>query len=69
MSRTPPIHSVVRHPSIRGIGLRYALGMVLPAAGVALVVWTVIQLFVAQTTPAPVRPVATAAPASAPARP
>jgi hypothetical protein len=68
MFRIPPISSVVRHPSIRGLGFRYALGLVLPAAGVALVVWTVIQLFIAQTTAGPVRKV-TAAASSAPAQP
>jgi hypothetical protein len=59
----------VRHPSIRGFGFRYALGLVLPAAGIALVVWTVIQLFVAQTAPAPARRAAVAAPSTAPDRP
>jgi hypothetical protein len=43
----------MRHPSIRGIGFRYVLGLVLPVAGVALVVWTVIQLFIAETVPRP----------------
>jgi hypothetical protein len=58
----------MRHPSIRGIGIRYLLGLILPATGFVLVVWTVIQLFVAQTAPAPRRG-ARHAPASAPSTP
>jgi len=43
----------MRHPSIRGVGLRYALGLALPVTGIALVAWVVIQLFIAETAPKP----------------
>jgi hypothetical protein len=35
----------MRHPSIRGIGIRYVLALTLPISGVALVLYTVAQLF------------------------
>lgn len=35
----------MRHPSIRGIGIRYVLALTLPVTGVALVLYTVAQLF------------------------
>jgi len=34
-----------RHPSIRGIGIRYILALTLPVTGVVLVLYTVAQLF------------------------
>jgi len=34
----------MRHPSIRGIGLRYALALTLPVTGMILVLFTVAQL-------------------------
>jgi hypothetical protein len=34
----------MRHPSIRGIGLRYVLALTLPVTGVILVLSTVAQL-------------------------
>jgi len=34
-----------RHPSIRGIGIRYVLALTLPVTGVVLVLFTVAQLF------------------------
>lgn len=46
----------MRHPSIRGVGFRYALGLVLPVTGIALVAWVVVQLFIAQTAPRSQRP-------------
>ena len=59
----------MRHPSIRGIGIRYVLALTLPVTGVALVLYTVAQLFgfslrerrAANVAPAPTH----AAPASA----
>lgn len=35
----------MRHPSIRGIGIRYVLALTLPITGVVLVLYTVAQLF------------------------
>jgi hypothetical protein len=34
----------MRHPSIRGIGIRYVLALTLPITGVALVLYTLVQL-------------------------
>ena len=34
----------MRHPSIRGIGIRYVLALTLPITGVALVLYTLAQL-------------------------
>jgi len=34
-----------KHPSIRGIGIRYILALTLPITGVVLVLFTVAQLF------------------------
>lgn len=34
----------MRHPSIRGIGIRFVLAMTLPVTGIALVLWTLAQL-------------------------
>ena len=42
---SPSESSRVRHPSIRGIGIRYLLALTLPITGVVLVLYTVAQLF------------------------
>lgn len=42
---SPAESSRVRHPSIRGIGIRYLLALTLPITGVVLVLYTVAQLF------------------------
>ena len=34
----------MRHPSIRGIGIRYLMALTLPITGVALVLYTLAQL-------------------------
>ena len=39
----------MRHHSTRGIGFRFLLGLTLPLTGLALVIWTVVQLFIFQT--------------------
>lgn len=36
----------MRHPSIRGVGVRFALALALPVTGIALVLWTVAQLLI-----------------------
>ena len=36
----------MRHPSIRGVGVRFALALTLPVTGIALVLWTVAQLLI-----------------------
>jgi hypothetical protein len=36
----------MRHPSVRGIGIRFVLAMTLPVTGIALVLWTVAQLLI-----------------------
>ena len=38
----------MRHPSVRGFGIRFALALVLPITGIGLVIWTVAQLIVYQ---------------------
>jgi hypothetical protein len=40
----------MRHPSIRGFGIRYVIGCTLPATGIALVVYTAVQLTIALAT-------------------
>jgi hypothetical protein len=40
----------MRHPSIRGIGIRFILAMTLPVTGIALVLWTVAQLLIYEVT-------------------
>jgi hypothetical protein len=40
----------MRHPSIRGIGIRFLLAMTLPVTGIALVLWTVAQLLIYEIT-------------------
>ena len=39
----------MRHASVRGFGIRYILAMTLPVTGMALVLYTVVQLVIAQT--------------------
>ncbi|MBI4364425.1 MAG: hypothetical protein HY568_03260 [Candidatus Latescibacteria bacterium] len=34
----------MRHPSIRGIGIRYVLALTLPVTGLTLVLYTLVQL-------------------------
>jgi hypothetical protein len=38
----------MRHPSVRGFGIRFALALVLPITGIGLVIWTVTQLIIYQ---------------------
>jgi len=38
----------MRHASVRGLGIRYLLALTLPVSGLALVLYTVVQLFIAQ---------------------
>jgi len=40
--------SAMRHFSVRGFGIRFALALVLPITGIGLVLWTVTQLIVYQ---------------------
>lgn len=40
----------MRHPSIRGLGIRFILAMALPVTGLALVLWTVAQLLIHEVT-------------------
>jgi len=40
----------MQHHSTRGIGVRFLLGLTLPVTGIALVLWTVVQLFIFQAT-------------------
>jgi hypothetical protein len=39
----------MRHPSVRGFGIRYILALTLPVTGLGLVVYTVVQLVIAQS--------------------
>ena len=41
--------SRTRPPSIRGHGIRFILAILLPATGLALVIWTVVELILYQT--------------------
>jgi hypothetical protein len=46
----------MRHASVRGFGIRYLLGLTLPVTGLALVIYTVVQLILALSSgiqPAP----------------
>ena len=48
----------MRHHSVRGIGIRYVLALTLPISGIVLVLYTVVQLVLAQhrgIQPAPKR--------------
>jgi hypothetical protein len=40
----------MQHHSTRGIGVRFLIGLTLPVTGIALVLWTVVQLFIFETT-------------------
>ena len=39
----------MRHASVRGFGIRYFFALTLPVTGMALVLYTVVQLFIAQS--------------------
>ena len=39
----------MRHASVRGFGIRYLFALTLPVTGLALVIYTVVQLFIAQS--------------------
>jgi hypothetical protein len=41
--------SAMQHHSTRGVGIRFLLGLTLPVTGIALVLWTVVELFLFQT--------------------
>lgn len=43
----------MRHHSVRGVGIRYVLALTLPVTGIALVLYTVVQLFLAQLNGVP----------------
>jgi hypothetical protein len=38
----------MRHPSVRGFGIRFVIAMILPITGIALVIWTVVELLIYQ---------------------
>ncbi|HKW51693.1 MAG TPA: hypothetical protein VJQ53_08170 [Candidatus Eisenbacteria bacterium] len=40
----------MQHHSTRGIGVRFLIGLTLPVTGITLVLWTVVQLFIFQTS-------------------
>lgn len=40
----------MRHPSIRGLGVRYLIAALLPISGIVLVVYTVVELAIAEWT-------------------
>lgn len=40
----------MRHPSVRGLGVRYLIAVLLPFSGAVLVVYTAIQLAIAHVT-------------------
>jgi hypothetical protein len=40
----------MQHHSTRGIGVRFLIGLMLPLTGISLVLWTMVQLFIFQTT-------------------
>lgn len=40
----------MRHPSVRGLGVRYLIAVLLPISGAVLVIYTAIQLAVAHVT-------------------
>jgi len=39
----------MRHASVRGFGIRYLFALTLPFTGLALVIYTVVQLVIAQS--------------------
>ena len=48
----------MRYPSVRGLGIRYLIAVLLPISGVALVLFTVVQVaaaMVSGTVPPPAR--------------
>ena len=40
----------MRHPSARGVGVRYLIAVMLPISGAVLVVYTAVQLAIAHVT-------------------
>lgn len=40
----------MRHASVRGFGIRYILALTLPVTGLALVLYTIVQLVIAQAS-------------------
>jgi len=40
----------MRHPSVRGVGVRYLIAVMLPISGAVLVVYTAVQLAIAHAT-------------------
>ena len=40
----------MRHASVRGFGIRYILALTLPVTGLGLVLYTIVQLFIAQAS-------------------
>jgi hypothetical protein len=40
----------MRHPSVRGVGVRYLIAVLLPISGAVLVVYTAVQLAIAHAT-------------------
>ncbi len=40
----------MRQHSIRGLGIRFLLALALPITGIVLVIWTVVQLVIYQTS-------------------
>ena len=42
--------SAMRHPSVRGVGVRYMVAVLLPFSGAVLVVYTAVQLAIAHVT-------------------
>ena len=46
----PPADGMLmRHASVRGFGIRYLFALTLPVTGLALVIYTVVQLVIAQS--------------------
>ena len=46
----PPADGMLmRHASVRGLGIRYLFALTLPVTGLALVIYTVVQLVIAQS--------------------
>jgi hypothetical protein len=43
-------HNTLQQHSNRGVGVRFMIALTLPLTGIALVIWTVVQLFIYQTT-------------------
>jgi len=46
----------MRHHSVRGVGIRYVLALTFPITGIVLVLYTVVQLFLAQRNGIPPAP-------------